>query len=95
MEKSYLKKYIEPQLKKAKKLGLDFILNIEISPLKQKKYRVYLTDGTHVDYGSVLYADYLQHESEERRKKFHARWSKNPNINNPHSPVFYITRLTW
>lgn len=95
MTKSHLKKFIEPQLKKAKELGLDFILGIEISPLKQKKYRVYLNDGTYIDYGHILYDDYLQHKDPERRKKFFARWSKNPNINNPHSPVFYITRLTW
>ena len=82
-------------MKKAKKLGLNFILDIQISPIKQKKYRVSLSDGTYVDYGHIDYLDYLQHKDPERRKKFFARWSKNPNINNPHSPVFYILRLNW
>lgn len=39
--------------------------------------------------------DFLEHKDSERRKKFLARWSSNPNINNPYSAVFYITRLNW
>ena len=79
----------------ARKLGIDFIRTIELSPLKNKKYRVFLNDGSHVDYGHIDYQDYLQHKNETRRERFMSRWINNPNINNIHSPVFYIVRLTW
>ena len=95
MNKQTLKQYIPKQMRIAQKLGLNFIEFIEVSPLKLKKYRVFLTDGSHVDYGHVDYEDYLQHKDETRRRRFMARWMNNPNINNIHSPVFYITRLTW
>lgn len=95
MDKNKLKRYIPKQMKIAHKLGIDFISSIELSPLKNKKYRVFLTDGSHVDYGHIDYQDYLQHKDPERRAHFVSRWKNNPNINNIHSPVFYITRLTW
>lgn len=102
MSKEILKKYLPLQMKKAKQLGLDFIERIEISPIKQKKYRVFLSDGTYVDYGfwglmkdGTMSMDFLEHKDPVRRQKFLNRWSSNPNIDNPHSAVFYILRLTW
>ena len=100
--KQYLSKYIPILINKAHKLGLTFITDISISPLKSKKYRVYLNDGTHVDFGyfgqmkdGKMSQDYLEHKSELRRQRFLNRWKNNPNINNIHSPVFYIIRLNW
>ncbi len=105
-----LKRYLPLQISKAKKLGIlfdkrtneGFITDIQISPKKNNKYRVFLTDGSYIDYGyyglmkdGTMSEDFLEHKDPERRKKFLARWSSNPNINNPHSAVFYITRLTW
>lgn len=90
-----LRKYIVVQKKKAESLGLDFIKDIIVSPLKTKKYRVILNDGYYIDYGHKDYEDFLQHKDKKRRENFIKRWKNNPNANNIHSPVFYILRLTW
>lgn len=88
-------KYIPEQKKIAKRLKMDFIKDIVESPLKNKKYRVILTDGAVVDYGNPNYEDYLQHKDKKRRQRFLKRWSTNKNIDNIYSPVYYIVRLNW
>lgn len=94
-DKSALRKYIPAQKRKAKQYGMSHIKNIIISPLKNKKYRVILKDGTHVDYGNPAYEDMLQHGDPARRDRFIKRWMNNPNRDNIHSPVYYILRLNW
>jgi hypothetical protein len=86
--------YLNEQINTAKKLNIP-VKDIIISPIKKKKYRIILKDNSYIDYGHVDYEDFLQHKDQERRKKFLKRWSNNKNINNPNSPVFYITRLNW
>jgi hypothetical protein len=88
-------RYVPHQKRLAKRLGLWFIEDITVSPVKKKKYRVHLINGRHVDYGLYGMEDYLQHKDKERRKRFHDRWKNNPHINDIYSPVFYITRLNW
>lgn len=94
-KEQYFKRFIAPQKRRARQLGLDFIQDIQVSPLKNKKYRVILSDGSHVDYGYPAMEDYLQHRDPLRRERFFQRWGKHPQINNPRSAVFYITRLNW
>ncbi len=94
MEKELLKKYIPIQLKRARQLGIP-VRSITISPRKNKKYRIELINGAVIDYGNPAYEDYLMHQDPERRKRFQSRWANNPRINDPYSPVFYITRLNW
>jgi hypothetical protein len=46
---SLLKKYLSLQMQRAKDLGMNWVVDIELSPLSKKKYRVILSDGCHVD----------------------------------------------
>lgn len=89
-----LKQYIPVQKKKAQQLKMNWIKDVVLSPLKNKKYRIIFNDGTHVDYGHKNYEDFLQHNDEKRRERFWKRWRNNPNINNIRSPVYYL-RLNW
>ena len=95
MIKETLKKYLPLQMQRAKELGMNWVADIQLSPLSKKKYRVILSDGSHVDYGNINYEDFLIHGDPERRRRFLARWSHHPNFNNIHSPVYYIVRLNW
>lgn len=94
MDKSKLKKYIPYIKKRADNLGIQY-QSISISPLKNKKYRIILIDGTIIDFGHPEYSDYLQHHDESRRKRFWQRWGNNNLINDKLSPIFYSTRLLW
>lgn len=58
------------------------------SPLKYKKYRVFLEDGSHVDFGDNRYQQYkdrtplklysnLDHLDKVRRDRYYARHNKN------------------
>lgn len=92
--KKFLTKFLPKMKRTAKRLSIPFI-DIVMSPLKTKKYRIYLKDGAVIDFGHIDYEDYLEHNDDERRRKFFARFQNNKNIDNMHSAVFYITRLTW
>lgn len=109
-KEKYLSQFIPIQMKKAREQGLDFIDRIEVSPIKNKKYRVFLKPdpttnldrGGYVDYGfyGTLASgkeseDFLEHGDEDRQYKFHQRWKNNSNRDNVFSPVFYILRLNW
>jgi hypothetical protein len=76
-------------MQKARKLGLIWVVDIQLSPLSKKKYRVYLSDGSHVDYGSFGMSDYLTHKDEKRRSRFHQRFQNNKGYNNPQSGLYY------
>ena len=94
MDKSFLRQYLPPQIKRARQLGIPF-KSIEVSPLKNKKYRITLKNGAFVDYGNPNYEDYLMHRDLARRERFMKRWANHPSVNDPYSPVFYIVRLNW
>ncbi len=59
-----------------------------LSPLSKQKYSVYLSDGSHVDYGSFRISDYLLHK-DEKRLYFHQRFQNNKGCNNPQSGLYY------
>ena len=86
--------YIPIQIKLAKQLRIKFI-SITISPVKAKKYRITLKDGSRIDYGAVGMSDYLIHRDKDRRKRFHDRFKNNKGYNNPYSGLFYSARLLW
>jgi hypothetical protein len=94
MDKNHLRKFIAPQLSRARALGIP-VKSLTISPRKNKKYRIELTDGTIVDYGHPDYDDYLVHRDSARRERFLKRWANHPRVNDPTSPVYYIVRLNW
>lgn len=95
MEKKDLTKFIKVQMNLAKKQKLNFINKIELSPLQNKKYRVYLNDGSHVDYGAFGMEDYLIHKDKIRRERFHNRFHNNKGYNDPKSGLFYSRFLLW
>ncbi len=82
------------QKKKAKELGIAFA-NISVSPIKNKKYRITLPDGTKIDYGAFGMEDYLIHKDKKRRELFHKRFRNNRGYDNPASPLYYSRLLLW
>lgn len=95
MNKNILKKYLPYQNKKAKKLGLDFIIDIKLSPSNRHKYQVILNNGKKINYGALGMEDYLMNKNEDRRLRFHQRFHNNKGYNNPNSGLFYSARLLW
>jgi hypothetical protein len=77
-------RYIHPQVQIAQKLKIPFKA-ITTSPLKSKKYRIYLNDGSHVDYGSAGMSDYLIHQ----------RFQGNKGYNDSKSGLYYSKLLLW
>ena len=61
-------------MQRAKEIGMNWVLDIELSPISKKKYRVYFSNGFHVDYGKIKYDDFLIHTDPERRRGFLTRW---------------------
>jgi ribosomal protein L31 len=87
-------RYIHPQVQIAQKLKIPFKA-ITTSPLKSKKYRIYLNDGSHVDYGSAGMSDYLIHQDKKRRARFHQRFQGNKGYNDSKSGLYYSKLLLW
>lgn len=46
MRKETMKKYLPLQMQRAKDLGMNWVVDIQLSPLSKKKYRVILSDGS-------------------------------------------------
>ena len=90
MSKVFLKK----QRAIARELNIPFT-KIEVSPLAGKKYRITLQDGSHVDYGAAGMDDYLIHQDDTRRVRFHMRFKDNPGYNDIRSPLYFSARLLW
>ena len=65
MQKETLK-YLPLQMQRAKELGMNWVVDIQLSPLSKKKYRVYLSDGSHFDYGNINYEDVLIHRKTQK-----------------------------
>lgn len=89
-----LHKFLAPQKRRAKELGMHWVKDIIISPSKKHKYQVIFKDGTKINYGRAGSSDFLQHGDSQKRANFWKRWSKNPHIDNIHSPAYYL-RLNW
>ena len=68
------------QMQRAKKLGMNWVVDVALSPISKHKYRVYLIDGSNVDYGNINYENVLIHEDTKRRRQFLARWSHYPTL---------------
>jgi len=43
-----------------------FIINIEISPFKNRLYRLYLIDGNHIDIGNKIDSYYVCHQNRKK-----------------------------
>jgi len=89
----YQNYFLKLYMKKGGKLLRPRII-LERSPLKYKKWRVYLPDGSHVDYGDDRYQDYTQHKNLNRKNSYRNR-HKHDNIENPHFPGFWSWHHLW
>lgn len=76
------------------------IINIEKSPVKNKRYRVYLDNGNKYDFGLDTGKTFIDHHNEELRQNYLKRHLANPIekelINNliP-SPALFSAVLLW
>lgn len=63
------------------------LIKFEVSPLRNKKYRAFLSNGKHVDFGDKRYHQYkdnalgvysyLDHNNNYRRERYYQRHSTN------------------
>lgn len=70
-KKTLLLKVSDPdkvQIKISEFLNQD--VELFISPLKFKKYRIYRPDGKAVDFGDIRFQDFTKHEDKARRDRF-------------------------
>jgi len=70
------------------------------SPQKNKKYRVELPDGRHVDFGASGYSDYTIHKNPERMRLYVQRHGgkvpdKSPGLHNKMLKVVKSNKETW
>ena len=49
------------------------IIKVVISPLKTKKYRAIMSDGSKIDFGLKGSSTYLDHKDETKRKNYRVR----------------------
>ncbi len=82
----------------AKIKGLDkYYKEIGYSTAKGKKYYVKTIDGKKVNFGSILYQDFLIHKNKERQNRFLKRFNKlyMKHQNEYNKPIFWAVRLLW
>jgi len=76
------------------------ILNVEKSPVKNKRYRVTLDNGKHYDFGLLGGSTYLDHKDKTKKDNYWARHYGNPIEKNliDHlipSPALFSAYLLW
>lgn len=76
------------------------IVKLEQSPLKTKRFRVYLDDNSHYDFGLKGAKTYLDGVSDKTRENYLARHLSNPLekqfiTNLKPSPALFSFYLTW
>jgi uncharacterized OsmC-like protein len=82
------KSYVSQAKKKAKQYGVE----IEVSKRKDKKFHVI---DTNIHFGAKGYTDYLIHNDDDRRKRFHDRFKNNPSYSDKKSGLYYSARILW
>jgi len=55
------------------------IIRIEQSPIKHKRLRAYIDDGTHIDFGLLGGNTYIEHHDIKKRYNYWARHYENKN----------------
>jgi hypothetical protein len=73
------------------------MIRIVKSPIKTKKYRAELPDGTSVDFGAAGYSDYTKHKDPERKQRYIIRHQKRENWTprGIHTAGFWSRWLLW
>lgn len=54
------------------------IIKIENSPVKYKRYRAFMDNGKHYDFGMLGGESYLEHKDADKRRNYWARHYANP-----------------
>lgn len=83
------------QIKISQYLNQD--IELYLSPLKYKKYRIYKPDGSSVDFGDIRYEDFTKHKDEDRRDSYLKRATKIKGKwrNDKYSPNFLSIMGLW
>jgi Family of unknown function (DUF5754) len=76
------------------------IIRIEKSHIKNKRFRVYLDDGEHYDFGFQFGSTYLDHKNKEKRENY---WKRHLGNNEERhlietltpSPALFSALLLW
>jgi hypothetical protein len=68
---------------------------IALSDKPDKKYMITLLNDKNIHFGAANMEDYIMHQDETRRKRFHDRFKSNKGYYNPESGLFYSARLLW
>lgn len=82
------KEYLKEAKQKAKKINV----NVEYSKVKEKKLDVFKGDKKVASIGAKGYSDFIQHEDEERRKRYKARHIFR---NKKNTPSYYADKILW
>lgn len=80
--------YINKAKQKAQKLG------VKIEPSKRKGKKFHVID-TNIHFGAKGMSDFLIHNDEDRKNRFHQRFKSNKGYNNKNSPLYYSARILW
>jgi Na+-transporting NADH:ubiquinone oxidoreductase subunit NqrF len=68
---------------------------LEHSPLANKKLRINLPSGKHIDFGAKGYEDFTTHGDEKRRQRYLARHRKREDWNDLNTAGFWSRWLLW
>jgi hypothetical protein len=68
---------------------------LEHSPLANKKLRINLPNGKHIDFGAKGYEDFTTHGDEKRRQRYLARHRKREDWNDLNTAGFWSRWLLW
>jgi hypothetical protein len=86
-----------PQTNLAKAKARAKLLGVEVKPStrKQKKLDVFDVTGKKkvASIGDIRYSDYLQHDDEERRRRYKARHE--PHRHKKGTPGYYADQILW
>jgi hypothetical protein len=76
------------------------ITNVKDSPLKSKRFRAFLSDGYHIDFGLLGGSTYIDHKDERKRSAYLKRHNANKQehyliSNTIPSPALFSASLLW
>ena len=71
------------------------LVKIVKSPIKEKKYRAYFSNGKHTDFGASGYSDFTKHKDPERKKRYIERHRKRENWKDPTTAGSLSLYILW
>ena len=83
--------YVQMAKQKAASYG---IIIHEMPKSSNKKFYT-IVDGKIIKFGQRPYEDYLTHQDDNRRMRFHQRFKNSKGYDDPRSPLFYSRIILW